>query len=59
MKMIELTTSVDNNPIYFVINGNVTFYDHLFQDGNHNNTGWKVKETAKEIAKIILEAKDI
>jgi len=57
MLIITLTLkNIDNEKIDFIINGNVAYGDNFFQDGNHNNGGWKVEETREEIRSKINEA---
>jgi len=56
MLIITLTSLNSEEKIDFIINGNVVYYDNYLQDGNHNNGGWKVKETRKEIRMKIDEA---
>ena len=60
MKLLELTLS-NGNPTMFIIDGNfnVTKWDSesgvgcVINDGNHNNGGWKIKESYEDvIAKI-------
>ena len=62
MKLLELTLS-NGNPTMFIINGNfnVTKWNVdsdsnvgcVINDGNHNNGGWKIKESYEVvIAKI-------
>jgi hypothetical protein len=57
MIIIDLTLS-SGNKHSFIINGNVSFGDYSYQDGNHNNGGYKVKESREEIKAIITNAID-
>jgi len=57
MIIIDLTLT-NGVKFSFIINGNVAFSDGYYQDGNHNNGGYKVKETREEIKALIKKEMD-
>ena len=66
MKVIKLTSKTNGKPIYFIINNrNISMYRSsredvtIYQDGNHNNGGWRVVETPEEIIELIKKAEEI
>jgi len=58
MKMIDLTLE-DGDIMTFCLSTNFVFGDNYFQDGNHNNGGWKVVESREEIIEKIKNAENI
>ena len=57
MKPIMIDLTLENGQeATFIINGNAVFYDYKFVDGVHNNGGWPVRETRKQIREKILKA---